>query len=95
LQSNLIAKSEGNAIDVVRAEETMRFRFLLMALFAFTVSSAWAQTIAIRAGHLIDPGKGTVAKDQTILVKSGKIVEVGANLEIPKDAEIVDSRSPG
>jgi imidazolonepropionase-like amidohydrolase len=90
LKSNLIAKSEGHAIDVLRAEETMRFRFLLLALFVFTASSAWAQTIAIRAGHLIDPAKGTVAKDQIILVKSGKIVEVGANVEIPRDAEIVD-----
>ena len=61
----------------------MRFRFLLLALFVFIASSAWTQTIAIRAGHLIDPAKSTVAKDQTILVKRGKIVEVGANLDIP------------
>jgi len=71
----------------------MRIRFLLLPLFVFTASSAWAQTIAIRAGRLIDPAKGTVAKDQTILVKSEKIVEVGANLEIPGDAEIVDLSS--
>ena len=68
----------------------MRTRFLLLALFVFTASSARAQTIAIRAGNLVDPAKGTVARDQTILVKSGKIVEVGANVEIPRDAEIMD-----
>src|SRR2546429_6571064 len=57
-------------------------------LFPYTtLFRSWAQTIALRAGHLIDPGKGTVAKDQTILVKSGKIVEVGANLEIPRSEE--------
>lgn len=68
----------------------MLTRFLLLALFVFTAGSARAQTIAIRAGNLVDPSKGTVAKDQTILVKSGKIVEVGANVEIPRDAEIMD-----
>jgi imidazolonepropionase-like amidohydrolase len=49
-----------------------------------------AQTIAIRAGNLIDPSKGTIAKDQIILVTGEKIDAVGPNVEIPNDAEIVD-----
>ena len=68
----------------------MRIRFVLSALFVFAASSAWAQTMAIRAGNLIDPAKGTVAKNQVVLIKSGNITAVGAGLEIPKDAEIVD-----
>jgi imidazolonepropionase-like amidohydrolase len=68
----------------------MLTRFSLLVLFVVTAGSVRAQTIAIRASNLVDPSKGTVAKDQTILVKSGKIVEVGANVEIPRDAEIMD-----
>jgi imidazolonepropionase-like amidohydrolase len=52
--------------------------------------SAWGQTVAIRAGNLIDPATGTVAKNQTILVKDKRIIEVGANVAIPKDSAVVD-----
>jgi imidazolonepropionase-like amidohydrolase len=61
--------------------------FLLLILF---VLPAAAQTIAIRAGNLLDPAKGTVSKDQIILVENGKITAVGGGLSIPKDAQVVD-----
>jgi imidazolonepropionase-like amidohydrolase len=64
-------------------------RKLILLFFAFVLPAA-AQTIAIRAGNLIDPGKGTASKDQVILVENGKITAVGAGLAIPKDAQIVD-----
>jgi imidazolonepropionase-like amidohydrolase len=51
---------------------------------------AWAQTVAIRAGNLIDPATGSIARSQIILVKDKKIVEVGSSVAIPKDAAIVD-----
>ena len=50
---------------------------LILAFFFFALP-ATAQTIAIRAGNLIDPAKGTVSKDQVILVENGKITAVGA-----------------
>ena len=56
----------------------------------FLAVSACAQTIAIRAGNLIDPATGMVAKDQIILVKDQKIQAVGPAIAIPKDAQIVD-----
>lgn len=62
---------------------------LLMVLLLFA-GSAFAQTTAIRAGHLIDPATGTVARNQTILIEDGKITEVGANVQIPAGAEVVD-----
>jgi imidazolonepropionase-like amidohydrolase len=49
-----------------------------------------AQTIAIRAGHLIDPASGKIAPNQIILVKDGKILEVGMNINIPPDSETID-----
>jgi imidazolonepropionase-like amidohydrolase len=44
----------------------------------------------IRAGKLIDPETGTATANQMIAVKDGRIVEIGATVTIPKDAEIVD-----
>src|ERR1700674_5960204 len=64
-------------------------RFLVLFFFLFA-APAWAQTVAIRAGNVIDPAKGTVAKNQIILVKDGKIAEVGPSVAIPNDAQVVD-----
>jgi len=65
------------------------FRKLIAALVLFAAPAA-AQTIAIRAGSLIDPAKGTVSKGQVILVENGKITSVGAGAAIPKDAQVID-----
>jgi hypothetical protein len=41
----------------------------LLILFFFFASSAAAQTIAIRAGHLVNPANGTVMEHQVIIIK--------------------------
>jgi len=64
-------------------------RLLVLFLLVFAAPS-WAQTIAIRAGNVIDPAKGTVAKNQIILIKDGKIAEVGPRVAIPNGAQVVD-----
>jgi imidazolonepropionase-like amidohydrolase len=64
-------------------------RFLILFLILFA-APAWAQTIAIRAGNVIDPAKGTVAKNQIILIKDGKIAEVGPAVAIPAGAQMID-----
>jgi len=64
-----------------------RFFVLLIGLLC---GPAWAQTIAVRAGNVIDPANGTVAKNQIILVKDGKIAEVGPSVAIPSDAQMLD-----
>jgi imidazolonepropionase-like amidohydrolase len=61
--------------------------FLIILLMAYPV---FAQVTAIRAGNLVDPVTGTIAKDQIILVKDGKIVEVGPKVAIPAGADVVD-----
>lgn len=68
----------------------MRPGVLFLALVLAAAGAARSQTIAIRAGNLIDPATSKVSKDQVILVKDGRIVDVGSKLEIPKDTEIVD-----
>lgn len=69
-----------------------RFALLCLLLLAFSLPAA-AQTIAIRAGHVIHPEDGTVADNQVILVQDGKIVAVGSAVQIPKDARVVDLSS--
>jgi imidazolonepropionase-like amidohydrolase len=65
------------------------FKKLILSFFLFAVTVS-AQTIAIRAGNLIDPAKGTVMHDQIILVNDGKITAVGSGLTVPGDAQVVD-----
>ena len=66
--------------------------FLLLALLC---GSAEAQTAAgdvtvIRAGRLIDPDTGTATPDQVILVEGTTIREIGPNVVIPPEAEVID-----
>src|SRR5438309_1987470 len=52
---------------------------------------AAAQKItAIRAGRLIDPETGTTAANQVILVQGDTIADVGPNVTIPPNAEVID-----
>jgi len=64
--------------------------FFVVVLLTVTSLPASAQTTAIRVGHLIDPATGMIAENQVILVKDGKIVDVGPKVKIPADAEVVD-----
>jgi imidazolonepropionase-like amidohydrolase len=45
---------------------------------------------AIKAGRLIDVVSGTVLTNQIILIGNDTIVDVGSNLTIPTDAEVID-----
>jgi len=65
-------------------------RIWLLRVCLLVAVPAWGQTVAIRAGNLIDPSNGTVARNQVILVKDKKIVAVGANVDIPKDTAVID-----
>src|ERR1700674_4138556 len=48
------------------------------------------RVIAIKAGKLVDPEKGTTSPNQIILVRGRKIEAVGANVQIPADAQVID-----
>lgn len=73
---------------------TQRFfgrRSVVFVLLCFTAAGLLtAGTTALRVGHLIDPATGTVAANQVVLVKDGKIVEVGPSVKIPAGAEVID-----
>ena len=88
----------------------MRARVVLLFVLALSVVLLTAATprteaqnqqpmpprvIAIKAGKLVDPEKGTTAENQIILVRGRKIEAVGANVQIPADAHVIDlSNSP-
>ena len=63
---------------------------LMMTMAMLVASSASAEIYAVRAGTVIDPAKGTVTHDQTILVDNGVIKAIGAAVAVPAGAKVVD-----
>lgn len=61
----------------------------ILGLLLFLVSGlGFAQTIAVKAGKILDPETGTVSVNQVIVVRDGRIVEIGETA--PSGAEIID-----
>jgi imidazolonepropionase-like amidohydrolase len=48
------------------------------------------RVIAIKAGKLVDPEKGTTTANQIIVVRGKKIDAVGASVPVPADAQVID-----
>ena len=46
--------------------------------------------LAIRGGKILTITKGTI-EEGTVLIDDGKIVDVGADVEVPKGAEVIDA----
>jgi imidazolonepropionase-like amidohydrolase len=65
-------------------------RTLLSVFFLFAACAAFAQIVAVRAGHLVDPATASVSDDQVILIQDGKITAVGASVQIPSEAQVID-----
>jgi imidazolonepropionase-like amidohydrolase len=71
-------------------------RFLAAVLLIPSITApalAQGQVTAIRAGNLIDPATGKVARNQIIVVRDGKITEVSATAAIPAGAQVIDLSS--
>ena len=62
----------------------------LLPLLLLWILPAAAQTIAIHAGHLINPSSGSITNNQTILIQDGKITAMGSNVTVPAGAQVVD-----
>src|SRR6202051_4792310 len=48
------------------------------------------QVIAIRAGHLFDSKSGALLSNQVVLIKGDRITDVGAAVQIPPGAKVID-----
>lgn len=67
-----------------------RLFWLAVVLVALASGVARAQVTAIKAGRLVDPESGTSSVNQVILVEGGKVKAVGAGLQIPAGATVID-----
>jgi imidazolonepropionase-like amidohydrolase len=77
----------------IRHLRTAAIHVAVTALFVPAASPAAAQTgevIAIRAGSLFDGTSETVRQNVTIVVRDGRIAEVGPNVQVPAGARVVD-----
>jgi imidazolonepropionase-like amidohydrolase len=57
---------------------------------AATAQAAGEEVVAVRAGALFDGTDGQLRQNVTILVRDGRIAEVGPNVRVPAGAEEVD-----
>src|SRR5207248_6228687 len=64
--------------------------FAILTALCFSCVLTSAQTIAIKAGHLVDPDAGKVLADQVILIEDGKFQAIGHDLVIPAGAKVID-----
>lgn len=55
-----------------------------------SISAEASKPVLVRAGKLIDVDAGRVLNDQRILIRNGRIVEVGSNVQAPEQADVVD-----
>jgi imidazolonepropionase-like amidohydrolase len=63
---------------------------VLLTTLLLAAAPAAAQVTAIRAGGLVDPEAGTIARNQVILVENGRFTAVGPNVAVPAGAEVID-----
>ena len=63
---------------------------LLVLIVCVIAANSSAQTIAIRAGRLIDGYSDRSFENVTVLVEKNKIVSLGKDLAVPANATIVD-----
>jgi imidazolonepropionase-like amidohydrolase len=75
---------------ILRLLPTLAVVLVLAAALVLATAPLAAQVTAIRAGGLIDPDLGTRTENVVILVEDGRFTAVGADVQIPAGAEVVD-----
>ncbi len=70
----------------------MKYLLSIIALLLFaTAPTVQAQDlVAIRAGAMLDVETGQVHRNVVLLIRNGRIEAVGANVAVPKGAEVID-----
>lgn len=65
-------------------------RLLLAALALVLAAPAPAQTVYVRAGHLVEPVSGEVLEDRLIRIESGRVAAITPYAPPPPDATVID-----
>lgn len=68
-------------------------RGILFGFLLILAGATSAETMAIRAGAIIDPETGSEARGQIVVVENGIIRAIGPKLAIPASARVVDLSS--
>jgi imidazolonepropionase-like amidohydrolase len=63
---------------------------ILVVLFLFPISASPNQTYVIKAGRLIDGKSAEILRNVIVVVQGNKITALGQNVDIPKDAVLLD-----
>ena len=76
---------------IIRMDLIIRFYLIVVCiLFQFHSIAQPEGMIAIQAGKVFDSEKGVMLHHQVIIIKGGKVAEMGAALPIPKEARLLD-----
>lgn len=65
-------------------------RTALAALLTCMTAPAMAETLYVRAGHLVDPERGEVRQDQLLRIEDGRVAAVTAWAPPPVGARVID-----
>lgn len=63
---------------------------ILVALFLLPISASPNQTYVIKAGRLIDGKSADMHSDVIVVVQGNKITALGKNVDVPKNARLLD-----
>jgi imidazolonepropionase-like amidohydrolase len=74
----------------LQSHDAMTCFHLSVALAALLTTSATAETVQLRAGHLIDPGSGSVTHDRELIITDGKIVSDKPWRGVRADGRLID-----
>jgi imidazolonepropionase-like amidohydrolase len=64
--------------------------FLAAAIVTLMTTSATAETVQLRAGHLIDPGSGKVTHDRLLTLTDGKIIRDDPWMDARRAGRLID-----
>jgi len=65
-------------------------RYWVAALSVLGAGAAQAETVYVRAGHLVDPEKGTVEGARVLRVEDGRVAAILPDGPVPAGAHVVD-----
>lgn len=72
---------------------TFVFLFATAIFFSFAQPNTSQKTIAIRCGKLVDVKAGEIVQNAVIIINGEAITAVGTDIDIPKEAQIIDLSS--
>jgi dihydroorotase-like cyclic amidohydrolase len=70
----------------------MRFTFVMILFFLYSLPSKSQTLIAITHVNIVDVKNEKIISDKTIILKNDKIEKIGSNLKLPSDIKIIQGK---